>query len=1749
MDSYGINNTHDALKKRLIDYIKTAYFGKNDELRSICEKELEKQGVLWQEPYIEANLSYKIANDGIQQSKFISKDIKTIFDKLEKNNLGVFKNPYVHQVKALEEFENRKDLFVSTGTGSGKTECFMWPIVSKLVDEAKNSSITWNNRGVRVIMLYPMNALVSDQIARLRKMIGDHDELFHSIFNDFTEYQRRPQFGMYTGRTPFPGKPEKKKCLDLAETYEKDLINKNSEVIKKLIKMGKYPSKNNFNNFVNNLRNGVNDTDNNDAELLTRFEMQKNTPDILITNYSMLEYMLMRAIEQPLWNNTKKWLEEKDNKLLFIIDEAHMYKGASGGEVALLIRRFMQRLNISRDKIQFILTSASIPQNKLDQVLKFACDLTAADINNHKFSFIFGEKDQINYTGAISCSADTMSKINGDNIFGDFDKQAEELQYFQSLTGIKKCSDIKDKKCIENWLYQELSRFKPLLQIMEICRGNAVKFSELAKSIYPDDSKDIRERAVSNILSIACLAKNEYGQSLFPSRLHLLFRGLTGLYACSNPACTEKHYNTKLPMGKIYFDRHDDICKCGGRIYEVMNDRTCGALFYKGYMKTDGINDHFIWNRKPLLNQEQYKEIHLYIVSGNEEIKSKNISSGWLNSLSGKIETDDQNSDNHNYVQLLYSNNFDDNKITFNICPKCSKRNLILTDFATKGNEPFYNLVSEQLAVQPQTIFDEEELESNPNGGRKVLLFSDSRQTAAKLAKELTNVADEEAFRKAIAVASKELIEWGEKVSIEPAMDYLYVSFLKVAYEHNLRFFYGQQEINLSKDMEIMKKQIIRNQRRGKDIDYKLLKERYFKAVPELYSKYLLKHLCNNYQSFIDLGIAWVEPLDDILNELFEDLFDENIEIERDDLLHLFVSWVNEVFTDNYAYDPQIRKEVRHNITNIPVLGIEKDAKFKIDIIKILKEQGLSDEQISFIYSKFIEYFTNTSSTSPDYAFVNPSNVILKYGINHGWYKCDKCGRIFPYTLWGKCALCGKGTPKKMEDKEFEGLSFWRDPIIRSVNHDSNSLMTRINTEEHTAQLTHKDQRHDTWSTTEEYEMRFQNIEIDDRGPVDILSCTTTMEVGIDIGSLTAIGLRNIPPMRENYQQRAGRAGRRGSSISTIVTYADNGPHDNYYFNYPNKIISGDPSTPEIDVNNDKLISRHLNVIYLTNFLLERKMDINNIGVVDFMNNYLEIFINYVKNTTFTKRQLETLIPADNNASIGYFNEQLIHNLLILKDKILALKENYLTLKNNKLVEKNVLDVFLEEGVFPTYSFPRNVVGFHIESYDGKTLIQQPDRSLDLAISEYAPGRILVVDKKTYKSGGIYAYHTKFNSESSSHPASPYFENKDYYRHIYYCENKACNWVSFKKPEDNKCPFCGGTKMSEQHLLKPWGFAPLDAKAINEAESDVEMSYAELPSYSAPIKNDDMHKFNKYKSLRYAKLKNQPLLIMNQGPNGDGFLVCTSCGAAIPGNDSELFNKKSVQQPYHNINYHKRCEHPKVVNTFLGHKFLTDMVLFEIKLDNKIINTELEGLWIRSAAITLSEAFALGASKLLDVNFTDLKNGYRIRRTIENTYVDIYLFDSLSSGAGYSTMLENRIDELFDEVNHVLDCKNNCKTACHDCLKHYWNQRIQNDLDRHAAKQLLYWCTTNELASKIPFEEQVILINNLKECFSKDSKYKIYEQGEKIYIQSGKTKKEIYIYPAMWNPEQLNSSDKILISEKVILRDLPNAYNYLIEHI
>ena len=421
--SNGAISVHKAIRTELENYIQSQYFGKSMLLLNAVQPELDKEGLLYKRPYIESSPAYKSSSDGIEKSD-IPDWMKGYFKALINAGIGVYQNPYVHQVEALKAAVKGKNLFVSTGTGSGKTECFMWPLMAKLADEARNSPETWCNRGVRTIIMYPMNALVSDQISRLRRLIGDADNKFVGIFRNICgETVRRPQFGMYTGRTPYPGKEPEQSQDKMLEKTLKQLSFPKSErqraYYDQLLSEGKIPAKSDMSAFLEGLHNGKHIPDDNDAELITRFEMQQFCPDILITNYSMLEYMLLRPIEAKIWNDTRKWLHEKEeNHLLFIIDEAHMYRGSSGGEVALLIRRLFHKLGIRRDKVQFILTTASMPNNNDDDrntVMKFARNLTADD-GHSEFTYLTGERETIDGCVKFDIPFEKFSVIEVNNL-------------------------------------------------------------------------------------------------------------------------------------------------------------------------------------------------------------------------------------------------------------------------------------------------------------------------------------------------------------------------------------------------------------------------------------------------------------------------------------------------------------------------------------------------------------------------------------------------------------------------------------------------------------------------------------------------------------------------------------------------------------------------------------------------------------------------------------------------------------------------------------------------------------------------------------------------------------------------------------------------------------------------------------------------------------------------------------------------------------------------------------------------------------------------------------------------------------------------------------------------------------------------------------------------------------------------------------------------------------------------------------
>ena len=442
-----------------------------------------------------------------------------------------------------------------------------------------------------------------------------------------------------------------------------------------------------------------------------------------------------------------------------------------------------------------------------------------------------------------------------------------------------------------------------------------------------------------------------------------------------------------------------------------------------------------------------------------------------------------------------------------------------------------------------------------------------------------------------------------------------------------------------------------------------------------------------------------------------------------------------------------------------------------------------------------------------------------------------------------------------------------------------------------------------------------------------------------------------------------------------------------------------------------------------------------------------------------------------------------------------------------------LLDALYDAGVIPTYSFPKNVVSTYVVGDNGK-IIYRIERGLNIAISECAPGRAIVVDKKTYQIGGIYRPANPW----SSTPARRFFDDPHYFKELSTCEH--CGWFGLREESRRRCPFCGSEELShDKKMLVPWGFAPKNAAPIVEAQLDEEYSTAQPPEYSTLPEHDEIAPIASCKHIRMASRDNQRIIMLNKGPSNSGFVVCRDCGAAMP--DTSDKPLKDVGRPYRSK---YGCKHAEAVVVNLGFDFVTDMLILEFALDDRRIDTrrDNENLWLDRAAQSVAEAFRLVACKELDVDYRELVTGYRIRRTnaAQKTFVDVYIYDNLSGGAGYSVRIASEIENLFEQMKKMLaNC--DCETACNNCLKHYGNQYVHGRLDRHYGLQLLEWGMSGRLADEISADDQRRYLASI----------------EYLLSEIGCDAKKLAVYPAMRTEPK--GSDKIYIPDSYFKYALP----------
>ncbi|MEN6460639.1 MAG: DEAD/DEAH box helicase [Syntrophomonas sp.] len=1748
----GAHFYHEALCTELINYLKSQYLGKSEVLLDACEPLLRKTGGLFSEPYIESSPAYYTVESGISQSA-LPDYLVNFFEQMIIAGLGVYRTPFRHQIEALENAWNGNDLFVSTGTGSGKTECFMWPLIAKLTKEAKENPDSWQHfRGIRTIIMYPMNALVSDQISRLRRLLGDPEGNFIHTFRNTSGYiARGPQFGMYTGRTPYAGtRPEAKQDTDLARSLERILARDNEDFyFKQLLSNGKIPAKKDLHAFINNIRKSYHVPNPEDAEMVTRFEMQNTCPDILITNYSMMEYMLLRPRENSIWESTKAWLDKNpDEKLLFIIDEAHMYRGSAGGEVALLLRRLFYKLGISRDRVQFILTTASMPHKTNDDISaveRFAKDITASE-NNDKFVYLWGYQDNKSGESLTDMPVEVLERVNINNLDKDEYSRLYELNIFRAQV-------VNDKikwACLSDayqWLYDNLMNYMPFNKLFIECRGKAISISNLAKRIFPQTDKNQAISAIDAMLTIAPMAKDASGSVLFPARMHMLFRGFRGVYACSNPDCPNQHYKNGIALGDVQLvDARLTCPDCYSRVYELYNDRRCGALFFHGFVQ-QSVGRQYLWTSPgAFFESSKMKEIHLYIPMKGETLPPKRKGSKYpfkqcyLDYSSGSITFDDSAANKEGYRPLWYSEyalkGNPDTK-TFYTCPKCRQQlaNARITSFSTRGNQAFFNVIRAQFLQQPATNFTQENKKRFPNQGRKVLLFSDSRQRAATLTRDMSLASDEMAVRQLFMLALEKVIEIEERIGDELSLNDVYGYFVQAAIEQNVSLFSNESREIFENHKNTLRLGSSGSGRKNGRAFFPH-KSMNFNDAPQDMQEHLLRMFCARYNTLPDAGLCYFEPAYEPMFTAIELLKKAQIYVSEDTFIEVFSAILHAFLSDNVALGHQILDDRRRKVRReYEPFGHSDFIKMPNVIASILKIFDNPQKQSAWMDA--FKLFCNNGQHDQVRYFLNMEKLHPIYDPKHNWYRCSRCAAVSPFMLNECCPVCGEKAISLIED--FSPEAFWRKNAEYAIK---GGAVRVIDTEEHTAQLGHKDQRSEMWAKTEQYEMRFQDMIEEGETPVDILSSTTTMEVGIDIGSLVAVGLRNMPPMRENYQQRAGRAGRRGASMSTIVTFAEGGPHDTYYFNNPELMFQGEPRQPWIDVSNEKLLTRHLNMIALNAFMQKCERSLDEISTIRFFESYIIDLETYLSTFSIDRELLAILLPVEHNELLDTFKQKLLDSLDELSIKVEAHKDAYGEGLEEKR-QKSLLDALYEEGIIPTYSFPKDVVSTYIENNRG-IIEYQPERGLDVAISEYAPGRTIVVDKKTYQIGGIYM-HTASKTTNPFAPAKLYIEDPNYCKELKRCIK--CGWFGFTHDmESENCPFCSSEEIADMlPMIRPWGFSPVNGEEIEPAAVDMQYTSSERPLYSS-LPNDNMVLIEGCVNMRVARRANQRIIMLNEGSTvggeHQGFMICSKCGAAAPGNDPSVL--RNIRRPGNQVR--EFCKH-KPINVNLGYDFVTDMLVIEITLPKNKIEVETADaiLWRTRAATTLAEALRLTASRILDIEFTDIQAGYRIRYASESLFLDIYLYDSLSSGAGYSSRIAEYIVELLQKTENFLSSCD-CDRACNNCLKHYRNQYLQANLDRFAALQLLEWGISGKLPMELSMEKKERYFRSINRLLHEEGIYVTYdEKSGTISLSSGVISKECIVYSAM--KKVTNEPHKIYITEEAITDAKPFAIDIIKE--
>jgi len=1608
------------------------------EFRALLDREQLVQG-----PFVEALPDFE---KGEPLSKLLQSAGGFVHNSLGK--LPTAARPlHRHQEEALRRAIVDKESFLTaTGTGSGKTETFLYPIAHEILCDPDPQ-----RPGVRALLVYPMNALANDQLYyRVAPLFGRYLQ-DHGV-----------TFGRYTGQVK----------AGATRDEEEGRIWTNPKLMEALGHPSQIPKN----------------------WLLTRNEMLADPPKVLITNYAMLEHMLLLPRNAGLFAT---------NSLRFIVlDEIHTYYGAQATEVAFLLRKLKTRLSVDKG-IQVFGTSASLSESEGadEELKKFASDLFGEPIAR----VIRGKR--MSHTELATTNANLFSmsaaqwQLLGATMqeFVQLDRSEQTVdswnRYLDSVDGLSgelKIVGQAPDGAAATHLVAVFSRVEEVRRVAHVLgTGKVVRYQDLAQQVFNDYSLDTQstEAALSAVIQAGMVARRTSTEfPLLPGRYHLAVNSIEGLVAL--PAAGDEGWS-KVRVGRSHADED-------GHYFPLLTCRKCGQPFLEGWKSST-----HVYARRPDTGENSAERIIFWLglpIGGTEDeaddpgeegVTTDEKSSTAQERIFVRLKTGEVEASSDSVALYPVHTETDELERARYVkrCPACGGRAIgAEAEVVTRmhpGNEALGAVVAQRvLEALPASIIDH--VDPRPSFGRSLLAFSDNRQDAAFFAPYFERTAANIALRAAVRGV---LAGTASSMSLTQLADRVFDHW-----QQN-----GGQPLLLNAVGEI------RTDRQ--DVSRLLLGALGFEfCTPS-----------GRRNSLEGLGVAYVTYDESRLKSLYQQVrsyWPKGLPNDAEavaSLCHIFLEHIRreralESLSGLAMNDASVWGDYNQPGRSFDVTGGDSSVRFKWLPSQLanrhnrrswylMEQLGLTKEDALDFLRRIWESLTRPPTTImkryvPGFA-MDGSLIRVKTGMTQPLYQCRSCGLFQRHVLLEKCsAFRCKGEVARLS--EFERSRLHGENHYLATYEETNHLTLRAR--EHTASL--------STALREEIEREFSERRL------NLLSCTTTMEMGVDLGDLEAVINLNVPPGIANYQQRTGRAGRRAQAAPFCVTVARNTNYDQVVFRDLQTYLGSSPNTPFINLGNEELFVRHQMSVVLSHFLRHAlsKLDIN---APSLKHLFGDVLSDKAKADFYDRlhawmegesgiralSEAETLgdkLPADLRGMVCkgvYLKAALVGRLKEFAEDVAQRCHSYVTKKVaaaetddmkkaaywkgqlEKYMDQYLVNELSRRGLIPTYSFP--VHSLILEVKDGSTFNRfrkeadvALNRDASLGISEYAPGAQVVANGRIWESAGLASYPKAFMPTR------------------WYAACPECFHVDVgDTPQDlpDACSNCsyGDTGRRKRMFLEPKGFVtsaadnkgkdpgssrrrvrPADEARLIAAPRPEQFEPTELPFLQTALL---LARGSEGSDLRGS------LFVANRGTFGEGYYRCLFCNFCAPAHRSkktaaakrtaaDAAAKKFV---HNDPSSGQKCNQdmlPKMGVDF-AHTFNTDVRLLRFLSPLPEPTESDTGLrhYQEQIARTVAEACRLAASDLLHLHPGELRSTYRLYSSAGNI-LEVVLYDGVPGGAGYSARLgtpQFSFPQLIQAARQRLQCSASCESACRACLCDYGNQRHWDSFRRKEAQAWL----------------------------------------------------------------------------------------------